>query len=449
MRVLIARLRLATGMRRIVLWAVPALLVACAVAIQSNLDDSGAPRSPEPPRPTVNHKLHFDRDVLCTDCHDPKETGTPVLPDSKACFECHEKDLSKEPDRVRAYFDAVKQPDGTFRFSRPAYMADLIAPHKEHAKYGVECVSCHGPPLERAFPRPAPLAFMASCMECHEAKGKPERNTCETCHKETRKELSPASHKDAAFRALHGKSAPAGWREGRGESCAICHSVPQDCTTCHQKTKPLSHTQPGFLSYHGKQAPKGWREGKGEECATCHEVPNDCSACHQSTTPVSHREAGWNRFHGKGELLGRERSFEDVSCSLCHQERACSACHQTEKPRTHTPAWERRYHGIQVDLDRQSCTTCHKQDFCTSCHETTEPVSHRGNWDDAHCLNCHEPLQSNSCFACHKNTLGHLTATPRPPDATHGGASDPADCLTCHTVLPHFDSGGRCGTCHR
>jgi hypothetical protein len=242
---------------------------------------------------------------------------------------------------------------------------------------------------------------MQNCLACHEQKPEP-RTSCDVCHTETRKETKPESHAAAGFRRLHGKSAPEKWRFGEGASCAFCHQVPQDCQSCHERTKPATHGEPG-----------------------------------------------WDRFHGRGELLGRGTPFEDVSCSLCHMERSCSACHQTEKPKSHTAAWVRRYHGIEVDLDRESCTTCHKQDFCASCHETTEPVSHRGNWDDAHCLHCHEPLQSNGCFACHKNTLGHLAAPPKPGNATHAGASDPADCQACHTVLPHFDAGGRCGTCHR
>lgn len=387
--------------RRALLWLIPVTALACAVALRSEIEGPFEPRAPEPPRPTVNHALHLSRDLVCADCHDPEETGTPTLPDSKACFECHDKDLSKETDRVRAYFEATRQEDGTYRFSRPAYMDDLIVAHKEHAGYGVECVACHGPPGERAYPRPEPFAFMERCTDCHEQKA-PARLDCSNCHEVARKDVSPASHAEARFRTLHGKSAPKNWREGEGKDCAICHQVPQDCHTCHESTEPLSH-----------------------------------------------REAGWERFHGKGELLGREMAFADMSCSLCHAERSCSACHQVEKPRSHTESWVRRYHGLEVGLDRASCTTCHKQDFCSSCHETTEPVSHRGNWDDAHCLNCHEPLQSNSCFACHKNTLGHLAATPKPPDATHAGATDPAGCLNCHTVLPHFDAGGRCGTCHR
>ena len=70
------------GARRLLLWLAPPMLVACAVALKSELDESGEPRAPEPPRPTVNHALHLSRDLVCTDCHDPKETGTPTLPES-------------------------------------------------------------------------------------------------------------------------------------------------------------------------------------------------------------------------------------------------------------------------------------------------------------------------------------------------------------------------------
>ena len=86
---------------------------------------------------------------------------------------------------------------------------------------------------------------------------------------------------------------------------------------------------------------------------------------------------------------------------------------------------------------------------CQRCHENTTPMSHRGTFGSgpqAHCLVCHEPLTSTSCFTCHKNTLGHLTATPLPPGLPHSAATD---CRTCHSALPHFDDGGSCRRCHR
>ena len=193
---------------RLLPWlALPALL-ACGVGVREPADP---PAAPAPPRPTVNHALHTSRDVLCTDCHDPKETGTPTLPSSETCFECHDQDLSKESERVRAYFDAVRQEDGTYRFARPEYMGDLIVAHDKHAAAKVDCASCHGQPSENAFARPAPLALMDTCVGCHE--GRPERRVgCDVCHSETRKEVAPATH--AAPRRW-GCTGPPTWR-----SCA-------------------------------------------------------------------------------------------------------------------------------------------------------------------------------------------------------------------------------------
>ncbi|MHC4547638.1 MAG: cytochrome c3 family protein [Planctomycetota bacterium] len=374
------------------LWLAPVTMLACAVAIRS------AALQAETPRPTVNHAAHKARDLVCSDCHDPEETGEPKLPDPEGCFECHE-DLTQEPERVQAYFDAVRQEDGSYRFERPAYMPGLIVNHKGHAEYEVDCASCHSEPSEKAFARPQPLAFMQACMACHEQRRAP--NECATCHKETRADVKPASH-DAAFLRVHGAQAPAGWREGEGESCAICHEVPADCHACHAQSKPRSHA-----------------------------------------------EAGFRLHHGRGDTDARDGPFAETSCALCHKEQSCVVCHQTTMPRSHTSVWRRRLHGIAASIERQSCQTCHKQDVCVRCHESTEPVSHRGTWGtgpQAHCLACHDPLQSTGCFACHKNTLGHLTATPLPAGLPHSAATD---CRTCHSVLPHFDDGGNCRRCHR
>ena len=143
----------------------------------------------------------------------------------------------------RAYFDASKQDDGTYRFERPAYMDDLIVNHKGHAKYEVNCEDCHGKPSEQAYARPEPLAFMNSCSQCHEERKAP--NECATCHKNARQDVKPADH-DAAFLRTHGRKAPENWREGEGASCAICHDVPKTCNACHSDTKQSRDDESGY-----------------------------------------------------------------------------------------------------------------------------------------------------------------------------------------------------------
>lgn len=398
------------GNKNRILWLVPLTLLGIAVGVQSCAAPAGPEKQsakggvvsepPDPPRPTVNHAAHLAKDLLCTDCHDPEEKGDPKIPDVKICQDCH-TDLTKEPERVQAYFNSARQSDGSYRFSRLAYNPDLIMRHPAHAKAKVDCEQCHGKPSDRSFERPAALDLKGRCMDCHsERKASLD---CATCHKETRKDRKPGSHDDA-FRRTHGGQAPEGWR----------------------------------TAVTGRST-----------CVLCHEVPQGCNSCHQQSMPGSHRTAGWRMTHGRGVSDALDDPFQETSCALCHAEQSCDRCHQTTKPRSHTSVFERRLHGIQAGIERQTCSVCHKQDTCQRCHESTMPVSHVGNFmhgTQAHCLGCHEPLSSNGCYACHKDTLGHLSATPLPPGPPHSTAST---CDGCHVVLPHFDDGGSCRRCHR
>jgi len=388
------------GFAKFLSWFLPVALLSCSTLF--NADEGKVEPVKPKPRPTVNHAVHAERELECADCHDPEETGEPSMPKAETCFECHE-DLAKENERVQAYFEASKETDGSYRFDRPALWPDLIANHKGHAKYEVSCEECHSKPSEKAFPRPDPSKWMADCMSCHEEKQ--AKNDCAACHEKTRKDVKPPDHNPASFMRLHGRKAPADWQQGEGASCAICHAVPESCNGCHQKSKPAGHKHANFQ---------------------------------------------WN--HGRGEYSTLDTPFDESNCALCHTENSCVRCHQLEPPRNHNETFKRRLHGQWADIERQSCQTCHKQDWCQRCHEVDKPVGHVGTWGNGqqtHCVACHEPLQSNGCYVCHKNTLGHLQATPLPADPRHSTALDPAACETCHQVLPHLNDGGRCRRCHR
>lgn len=387
------------GATRTRLLLLAAALAACSAAPGAAPAKPEPYPAPEPPRISVNHKLHIEKELACADCHDPEEkAGVPSKPKSSTCFECHD-DLAKESERVRAYFEATRQGEAWF-FPGNEYSKDLRFDHAPHLKAAVECKTCHGEPQETAFRRPGLLDLKASCMDCH--REKKASLECATCHFETRKEAKPASH-DAAFRRAHGQNAPDEWQ-----------------------TAPARNL-----------------------CSMCHEVPKDCNSCHSESKPSSHQTGGFDLYHGRGLSDSKESPFEETSCSLCHKEQSCTLCHQTNKPRSHSVAFERRLHGFHAEIERQSCRTCHQQDFCQKCHESALPVSHTGNWgsgSQAHCIGCHEPLTSTGCYTCHKNTLGHLAATPLPPDSAHTG---PVDCRGCHLTLPHLDNGGNCRRCHR
>lgn len=151
-------------------------------------------------RPAMPHKKHLERDLVCDDCHgkDPK------VPKADTCFECHE-DLAKEPAAVKAYFERVRLPDGTYELPRRFRTRDVIANHAGHAKANVECAGCHGEPTDGAFAKAKPVAWMARCVACHEERKVAAR--CETCHKETR----DPQHKNVV---LH---------HAEGHHCLDCH----------------------------------------------------------------------------------------------------------------------------------------------------------------------------------------------------------------------------------
>jgi len=387
-------------------WALTLIGIACAVQESTSETAPDQASAPEPPPLTVNHALHIENGLECSNCHDPEDKGEPGPPPAEFCFECHD-DLENAEDRIKNYFVAAKQGEEYVWPRWRGRTKDLIYSHASHVgSYGVKCEDCHGEASGKPFLRRAPLEIKATCFDCHQQRGA-DAVQCAICHVATRQDRKPVSH-DAAFQRAHGRIAPEGWKDGGT-----------------------------------------WREPSGGTCALCHVVPDGCSGCHSSTKPKTHHEAGFRLGHGRGYLDAGVRPFEDSSCSLCHQENSCVRCHQTTKPRNHTLSWQRRFHGIEAEVDRTRCFTCHRQDFCTHCHETTQPVSHRGNFArgaQSHCVACHEPLTATGCNTCHKNTRGHLTAPPRPPGPPHDGASD---CRLCHRALRHFDDGTDCRRCHR
>ena len=390
-------------------WALTLIVIACAVNSGGESGDgSGAASEPAKPPLTLNHALHIENGLGCADCHDPDGDGEPGKPPAEFCFECHD-DIEGSSDTIKEYFAAAKSGE---EYAWPRWRErnkDLIYSHASHVgSYNVQCAQCHGETARTPFLRRAPLAIKATCFDCHEQRGA-DAIQCAVCHAVTRKDKKPASH-DAAFRSAHGAQAPPAWRTGDHVS---------------------------------------WRDPAGGTCALCHTVPNGCTECHQSSKPASHGEAGFRNGHGRGYLDAGLRPFEDTSCSLCHQENACVRCHQVTKPRNHTLSWQRRFHGITAGVDRTACLVCHKQQYCVRCHETTKPISHVGGFArgaQSHCVACHEPLTATGCYTCHKNTRSHLTAPSPPPGPPHAGARD---CRLCHRALKHFDDGLSCRRCHR
>lgn len=130
-------------------------------------------------RPAMPHAPHLARDLACGDCHDPDETGKPSVPKPELCFECHE-DLAAESDRVKAYFNAVRQKDGSYVFPRRWKTRDVNPAHEKHAAKGVACAACH----DNVPYKPRSVPLMERCVDCHKKKAAPVE--CAKCHKEIR-----------------------------------------------------------------------------------------------------------------------------------------------------------------------------------------------------------------------------------------------------------------------
>ena len=119
----------------------------------------------------------------------------------------------------------------------------------------------------------------------------------------------------------------------------------------------------------------------------------------ETSKPDSHG-VNWIQEHGDAS------TFNNKECMDCHTDKSsCIQCHEEAAPRNHNASWTRRGHGLEAKWDRESCSTCHKEDSCIECHTSTPPSDHRYGWREpanAHCGNCHYPIQETRCYTCHK-----------------------------------------------
>ncbi|MDJ0522470.1 MAG: cytochrome c3 family protein [Planctomycetota bacterium] len=358
--------------------------------------------------PRVNHAIHAENELECTDCHAmSEETGELLSPTREGCLDCHEDpEEGEEPEEgepviTGVFFDKEGKP--LWNQGLQEYDDYVHFSHKVHAKAG-DCTTCHknleagerGRPVQKLY-------TMAQCMECHtEAKA---NNACAVCHESIDENTMPRSH---------GR----GWQEGHGYAAN------------RLRMTEIQH-----------------------DCSLCHNEPNYCNDCHQVTQPKSHYQL-WEKRHGQAvRAAGGDMPRR---CMLCHDQRTfCESCHLDEPPRNHTALFRTRTHGVMAAIDRRNCETCHKIDFCQRCHEDTAPRSHRGMFSrrrNTHCVQCHFPISSNDrCRVCHTTNPTHSTAPAQPANHVPG-----RNCRLCHNQagtgarpLVHVDNGQNCEFCHK
>jgi len=261
----------------------------------------------------------------------------------------------------------------------------LLFSHATHAEEA-ECLDCHETALTQWK---AGMPDADSCQECHEEgdHSAEESDACTLCHTKPIGEIhreKPSAYEDIKFNhAKHAKSA---------EDCATCHGAVKETESLSDIAFPSKH--------------------KG--CVKCHkeDVKKDCSLCHTRTAkdikPENHNHA-WIKVHGE-DVMDDFLDRDWYTCKNCHEESYCNSCHRIEAPRNHNQPWRQRSHGLAAEVDRMKCSVCHEEHFCIRCHKHSTPRSHRGSWGDPqnrHCNYCHTPLESTSCFTCHKTSPSH------------------------------------------
>lgn len=132
-----------------------------------------------------SHKIHAEKDLECTSCHEGAETqSSATLPPMDTCMGCHGRAKGKNPEepKVREFADKpgwipwvqVNQLPGHVYFS-----------HRAHVVWGkLDCKECHGDMAKADLPVTVSQIgslSMRRCEGCHREKH--ASNDCVTCHK--------------------------------------------------------------------------------------------------------------------------------------------------------------------------------------------------------------------------------------------------------------------------
>ena len=351
------------------------------------------------------------------------------------------------------------------------------------------------------------FSTMTACFRCHgQEKGSPAPGTCSACHTPGF-ELKPPSHLAADFfPSKHAELAKesytevneamkesniatvsverkAEWtkldknsKETLGQTliparavfyCGTCHAT-KFCSDCHgtpmphaeEFKKPKDVNDPLGHPAISKQIP--------DKCVTCHTKgdPNFCNKCHHGTELTSYAFTAepWITQHPKAVAKGGENGVKQ--CFKCHVATFCADCHTQNKvfPNSHkagdwihgskptatvygsVPASPSAGHAVAALESTETCTVCHgpggtASAFCMACHKTpmphtnefkTTPGVHatQGRANTRLCANCHR--WTELCSNCH-----HVGAsTSQPWTAVHGGQVEThgaSSCSKCHT----------------
>jgi hypothetical protein len=183
-----------------------------------------------------SHKTHLQLKLECGRCHAAALSSTKpednLLPDAKACVQCHASVEIPVPGTTRvAHFSHSQHlkmgniaPVIAAAIDKKTYLQPP-GDTRSHLNGANPCEACHRGLEESAQVSVVNMPRMADCLVCHNQIDNPF--SCEKCHARGA-QLKPASHV-AGFMSEH-SSGKLGLDKA---SCTVCHGTGFRCLGCH------------------------------------------------------------------------------------------------------------------------------------------------------------------------------------------------------------------------
>ncbi len=138
------------------------------------------PAAPEQPVP-FSHKLHVGKlELKCATCHKNPDPGERMgLASPALCMQCHSEIKTDSPaiQKLATLASEKREVKWVRVYQIPTY---VLFSHRAHLTAGGACVECHGSVKEHDRLYREKDISMASCINCHQAKG--ASVDCTYCH---------------------------------------------------------------------------------------------------------------------------------------------------------------------------------------------------------------------------------------------------------------------------
>ena len=150
---------------------------ACLLVAFAQTEKLPGPAQPIP----FSHKLHVGgQNLKCATCHKNPDPGERMgLATAALCMQCHEEVKADSPaiQKLAAFAKDKRDIKWVRVYEIPSF---VFFSHRAHLESGATCTECHGEVKELEQMSKVKEMNMASCMNCHQAKG--ASTDCTYCH---------------------------------------------------------------------------------------------------------------------------------------------------------------------------------------------------------------------------------------------------------------------------